>query len=196
MTFRMTQSLNGPWRFQPDPLAEGVRRGYFQLDTDITRWREVALPASFEQCMPDLIGYEGDGWFRRDLKLPTDWRGRRIVLRFAAVNFHASVWFNGVHLGDQLDGLLPFSFSVEKLVRWDQANTVIVRVDNLRRKGEVPGLQRAWLPLGGILRDIDITAMHPVHIEHVSVVADPRADKRQPLHGTQGRASGGWSDGG
>ncbi len=167
------KSLCGLWRFQPDLTDEGEAQGYFRLDHDARRWREVTLPASFEACMPALDTYEGVGWFRRLVDVPADWQGRRVSLRFQGVNDRASVWVNGVHLGDHEGGFLPFEWDVQDLLRWGQDNLVVVCADNRRRPGDVPGLQRGWRGWGGILREVELVATDLLYLEHVRMVAEP-----------------------
>jgi GNAT superfamily N-acetyltransferase len=135
----------------------------------------VTLPASFGQCLPVLESYEGEGWFRRRFVVPADWRGRRVALRFAAVNYRAAVWVNGEPVGEHADGFLPFEFEAQRLLRWGEENLIAVRADNVRRPGEVPGLQRGWLPEGGVLREVSLVATDALHLEHVTVTAAPSA---------------------
>lgn len=53
--------LTGPWRFQPDPRGHGDRLGYAGVGCDISRWREVTVPCSFDQCLPGMEFCEGGG---------------------------------------------------------------------------------------------------------------------------------------
>ena len=102
--------LCGMWRFQPDPGREGKQAGYHTPDYDVRQWREVRLPATFEDCHPGLEAYEGAGWFRRTVTVPAGWHGQRVLVRFQGVNYHAQVWVNGQKVGENLDGFLPFDW--------------------------------------------------------------------------------------
>jgi beta-glucuronidase len=171
--------LCGLWRFQPDPANEGAKAAYFDPQYDCTLWREALLPASFEACCPGLDAYEGAGWFRRTLAVPADWRGRRIVLRFRGVNYHARVWVNGQDVGQNRDGFLPFAFPIQDVLRFNAEhvaggeNVIVVRADNVRLKGEVPGLQRGWRTFGGILREVALLVTDLLYLDAVTVVAEP-----------------------
>ena len=167
--------LSGPWLFQPDPAAEGTVRGWFRPAHDDSRWLPVGLPASFGRCLPMLESYEGEGWFRRKLHVPSHWRGRRVALRFEGVNYHASVYLNGELAGEHADGFLPFEFDVQDLLRLGEENVIALRADNTRRQGEVPGIQRGWLAEGGVLREVSLVATDRIHLEHVAVTAEPSA---------------------
>ncbi len=165
--------LCGLWRFQPDPAGEGEVAGYFRPDYDARFWREVRLPADFETCHPALDTYEGAGWFRRVVVVPQSWRDRQVMLHFEGVNTHAKVWVNGQCIGEHADPFLPFAFATQDVLNFDAANVITVRVDNFRRPGEVPGMQRGWRNFGGILREVSLVAADKCHIGHVTAVAEP-----------------------
>ncbi|MGC9521813.1 MAG: GNAT family N-acetyltransferase [Anaerolineae bacterium] len=169
----MRLGLGGLWRFQPDPAGYGADLGYGELDCDDRRWREVRVPVDFETCHPALEAYEGAGWFRRWVTVPDDWRGRRVVLHFEGVNTHARVWVNGYAVGTCEDPFLPFEFDVHDVLAFGRSNLIAVRIDNERRPGEVPGLERGWRNFGGFLREAWMTATGLCHIERVSTVAEP-----------------------
>ncbi len=165
--------LTGLWRCQPAPYDEGEEEGYCALDYDATRWREVAVPSSFDQVAPGMESYEGTCWYRRWFEVPADWRGKRVAVRFEGVNYHAQVWLNGHCVGRHPDGFLRFEFPIGGQLRWGELNLIAVRVDNVRRRGEVPGIERGWRPCGGILREVELSATDPLRIESTYVTAEP-----------------------
>ncbi|MDX1932442.1 MAG: GNAT family N-acetyltransferase [Capsulimonadales bacterium] len=166
--------LDGIWRFVPDPFAEGELRGWNGPDYEnAPHWREVRVPSVFDDCGPGMAGYEGTGWFRRSFAVPKDWRGLQVRLRFGAVNYTARVYLNGILVGDNPDGFLPFECDITEAVRYGGENTVVVRADNTRRDGEVPGPQRGWRPYGGILRSVRLLAGDPLRIRTTRLNAWP-----------------------
>ncbi len=165
--------LCGLWRFQPDPYAEGEAAGYFKPGYDCRRWREVSIPSCFEAGCPGLDFYEGIGWFARRVIVPESWRGKRVLLRFEAVNYHAKVWVNGREAGEHRDPFLPFEFAVQDLVEFGTENVITVRADNERLAGEVPGEQRGWRTFGGILREVTFSATDLLYVDHISTIAEP-----------------------
>jgi beta-glucuronidase len=62
---------------------------------------------------------------------------------------------------------------VQDHVRYGGENVVVVRADNERRPGDVPGLQRGWRTYGGILREVELAATDLLYLDHVAVVAEP-----------------------
>lgn len=165
--------LCGLWRFQPDPSEEGEKIGYFDPEYDIKLWREVQIPCDFESCMPNLDTYEGMGWFRKNIIISSEWKNKRIVLHFEGVNYHAKVWVNGKFVGENLDGFLPFDFSIGNIVRFGEKNVIVVKVDNIRKQGEVPGLQRGWRTFGGILREVSLISTNFTYIDQANITTEP-----------------------
>jgi beta-glucuronidase len=164
--------LSGLWRFQPDPANEGELINYTLPTYDDGRWREVMLPACFDTLYSNLDCYEGVGWYRRTIHAPAAWRDRRVVLQFEGVNYHAAVWLNGQSLGEHRDGFLPFAFDVTDVLDFAGPNVLVVRSDNTRLAGEVPGRERGWRPFGGIQREIRLLATDLVYLDHVGITAE------------------------
>jgi beta-glucuronidase len=175
----MTMDLTGLWRFQPDPLEAGGERAYAGPAYDDHRWREVRVPVDFDTCHPALETYEGTGWFRRRVRVPNAWRGKRVVLRFEGVNDRARVWVNGTEVGGGEDPFLPLELDVGAALTLGDDNLIAVRVDNRRRPGAVPGRQRGWRNVGGILREVRLIATDPCYVSRVVPVARPVEDGGQ-----------------
>ena len=127
---RELRSLDGFWDFQADPGGVGEARGWFDGLPDP---EPMAVPASFNELTadPDLRDYLGSVWYLRRFHVPAAWSGRRIELRFGAVNYRASVWVNGRRLMDRDGGHLPFAADAAALLAPGGENTVAVRVDNI-----------------------------------------------------------------
>ncbi|NLX41966.1 MAG: GNAT family N-acetyltransferase, partial [Chloroflexi bacterium] len=177
--------LSGVWLFQPDPALEGDQLCFPCVECDDRLWREVYVPSCWDDAVPGLADYEGGGWYRRRLEVPVAWRGRRIVLRFYGVQYHAQVWVQGALLEEHPDGFLGFEVDITDQVNWEGGTLLAVRADNVRRAGEVPGLERGWRPSGGIARRVELLALPVCHLDQLRVQALPSgADGRLSLQAT------------
>lgn len=165
--------LCGLWRFQPDPSNEGEKAGYYNPDYDFSLWREIRLPSDFDSCCPYLESYEGTAWYMRKVNIPGNWQDKRLILQFYGANYHTKVWLNGIELGENLDGFLPFSFPIQDIVKFGEKNYIIAKVDNYRYQGDVPGIQRGWRTFGGILREVEIISTEKAYIDNAVIVAEP-----------------------
>ncbi len=123
---RESLSLGGAWQIVFDRTNEGgakqwVREKNFPREQQ----REIAVPSCWELTEKD---YEGVAFYRRTFKVPKNWQGKVVRLQFDAVNFRAEVWLNGTAVGLHEGGFTPFEFRVDDLLKFDEANTLIVRV--------------------------------------------------------------------
>lgn len=171
-------SLDGPWKFLPDLAAEGEARQLWKPAAGDLPWRDVVVPSVFEAGSPETKYYTGVGWYRRAFRLPAAWSGRRVVLRFEAVNYRAKVWLNERLLGESRDGFLPFEFEIGGAARFDGDNLLTVEADNRHHEGDVPGMHTGWRGFGGILRPVSVYTTPALYIEQVAAIAVPRGDAR------------------
>ncbi len=65
-------------------------------------------------------------WYRRTINLKPQ-AGRRVLLNFEAVDYHATVWVNGKQVGEHIGGNTPFTFDVTAAVQRGE-NELVLRV--------------------------------------------------------------------
>src|SRR5262249_20362909 len=80
---------------------------------------------------------------RRVLTLPPEWKGKRILLHFGAVDYRARVWVNGRHAGTHEGGHVPFGFEVTPLLVAGE-NTVTVRAEDPPTDRYIPRGKEGW----------------------------------------------------
>ena len=68
------------------------------------------------------------GWLRRSFHVPSDWRGRRILLHFEGVAGQCQAAVNGRKVGEHFDAWLPFEVDITDQIRWDGDNELLVGV--------------------------------------------------------------------
>lgn len=170
-------SLKGEWLVSIDAGNEGARAGYFRPDYDAKAWKPVPVPAGFGTITGDPW-FTGTIWYRRSFRVPRDFCIGRTVLRFEGVNNHAEVWLNGDSLAKSESPYLPWEVPVTGRLSNTGDNTLVVCVNNLPAKSEVPW-PGGWHHDGGILRDVRLISTYPVYIDDVRVVARPAASTGQ-----------------
>jgi beta-galactosidase len=99
--------------------------------------------------------YRGKGVYQKTIVIPKDFSGKRVFLRFGAVQSVADVFWNGVHLGQHRGGYSAFIFEVTPYVRIDSANTIRVEADNSKFDDVLP-LGGDFNIFGGIYRTIQL----------------------------------------
>jgi hypothetical protein len=118
---RQAVDLDGEWRFVPDPER--------LLSPDrLKAGSAIRVPG----CWEAQVGRRPivTAWYRRELSVPSDWRGDRAMLCFGAVMYAATVFLNGRRIGEHEGGYTPFEFDVTEAVRFDAENELAVRVVN------------------------------------------------------------------
>ena len=158
--------LGGIWRMTEDPTEIMPCPAF-----DAVSGREVMLPADLGHCIPERPYAEGVFWFCRRITVPGAYSGKRIVLRFDAVNYDASVFVGGVFIGRSEQGFLPFEFEITDTVRPGCESEIAVRVDTCRVPGQLP-TSFFWKNCGGILRDVTMYATASEYIRDAYVTAD------------------------
>jgi len=121
----------------------------------------------------------GEGWYRRTLTPPAEWRGRRVLLDFEGIMLVGDVYLNGALVGKTDYGYLGFDIDVSKQLRWGQPNELLVYAST-----QEPTNSR-WYTGGGLYRNVNVVvtnphlyfARHPLYIttshnRTVSVSAD------------------------
>ena len=134
--FRQCVDLSGFWDLRFDPAGQGDQAGW---ELGFADGRPAAVPASWNDQFEDKRDYLGLTWYQTRFDLPWGWDAahQRLMLRFSSVNYLASVWLNGVYLGQHEGGHLPFEFEVTPQVR-SEGNLLVVRVDGELRPDRVP----------------------------------------------------------
>ena len=119
-------SLNGEWDFALDP-------GGTWTSPEMVQWTariQVPFAPETEASGIGNTGFYRWCWYRRRFSLPVLDPGNRLVLRFGAVDFAATVWVNGVWAGRHEGGYTPFGMDITRMVLGADICEVVVRVDD------------------------------------------------------------------
>jgi hypothetical protein len=188
-------SLDGIWQFHY--VGEIPRQSAPPEDV---AWRDINVPQPWQAAHDDLRYAVGIAWYRRMLTIPPAWRGKRVLLRFGAVYYHALIWVNGRYMGDDANGWTPFECDITDALT-DSQNTLHVQVvlpsDDAQTYpdypfSEVPHGKQSWYgQWGGIWQSVYLESRSPQHIAHVHIDSDiggtvrPTIELAQPTDATQ-----------
>ena len=183
--------LDGEWRYTVDPYGIGYqnyhkvphsdRESFFadrSYDDDRTKLVEygfdraplIRVPGDWNTQSEKLYYYEGDIWYRTLFDCNPK-PGKRYFLYFGAVNHTAIVGFNGHKLARHEGGFTPFNVEVTGRVR-EGRNSLVVLVDNARKKDGIPTDNCDWWNYGGITRSVRLVEMPSVFIRDYAVLLD------------------------
>ena len=184
--FRQLHELSDFWDFCFDPEQIGESQGWAN---GFSHGVPIAVPASWNDQFEDSRDYLGAAWYQTHFDLPWDLHEKRLFVRFGSVNYLASVWLNGIHIGGHEGGHLPFEFDITALVK-PQGNCLVVRVDGelafdrvppgnvtgeaidffQSHAGNYPQAQFDFFPYCGIHRPVQLYAVSAQAIHDLTVV--------------------------
>jgi len=124
---RVTLDLSGSWQYKVDARDVGREQAWYSSTTDRSGWSEMQIPNNW--YLTEVGDYDGAVWFATSFTLPENMRGKRVFLRFAAVDYIADVWLNDAYLGQHEGFFLPFEFDITNKVRFGGENVLVVRDD-------------------------------------------------------------------
>ena len=118
-------SLNGTWRFAID------RHGTCRAPHDVEWNREIQVPFSPETPFSGVgdTSFFQACWYQRQLDIAVE-PGRRILLHFGAVDYHATVWVDAERVGTHTGGYTPFWFDITPMVEGKSSVTLTVRAED------------------------------------------------------------------
>src|SRR4051794_3016505 len=125
------QLLDSGWTLATDPSNQGREQGWFNNERpQINGTGAVAtpVPGVIQQLFPD---YHGVAWYwLRFQPARPPAAHEHTYLRFAAVDYLAEVWVNGIQAGSHEGADTPFTFDVTTMLKPDGDNLLAVRVLN------------------------------------------------------------------
>jgi beta-galactosidase/beta-glucuronidase len=129
-------SLNGTWEFEFDDRNAGMPAAFT---------RKIVVPFAFETPRSGIhdTTFHPWVWYRRSFTVPADWRNRRVLLHFGAVDYRAWVWLNGQLLGTHEGGSTPFRFDITEQLK-PGANTIVVKAEDPPQDRFIPRGKQYW----------------------------------------------------
>ena len=139
------QSLNGRWEFEFDDSNAGLDENWAATAKKFSR--SIQVPYCFESKLSGIgdTSFHPWIWYRRAFTVPVDWKGKRVLLNFGAVDYRARVWVNGRMAGEHEGGSVPFQFDITPLVT-SGVNTVTVRAEDPPTDRYIPRGKQYWEP--------------------------------------------------
>lgn len=124
-------NLNGTWDFAFDDADQGIKDSWQK--NGIPGARPILVPYPYQAPLSGIGTNEVHNtvWYHRTFTIPEALRGRRLLLRFGAVDYEARVWLNGHELGSHKGGHVPFSFEIPAGDRAAEYSLVIRVTDTL-----------------------------------------------------------------
>lgn len=128
--------------------------------------RRVDLPHTWnaQDALSGKPDYKrGIGNYEKKLFIRSEWKGKRLFLRFEGANCVSNVFINGKQIGEHRGGYGAFIFEITDKVNYGKNNTVLVRVNNGEQLDVMP-LVGDFNFYGGIYRDVHLLVTEDICI--------------------------------
>ncbi|MEP6691284.1 MAG: glycoside hydrolase family 2 TIM barrel-domain containing protein [Gemmatimonadaceae bacterium] len=116
-------SLDGPWDFAID------REGHWSVPTQV-KWDGTTIVVPFSpETRASGIGdtsYYRAVWYRRRLEAPPTRDARRLLLHLGAIDYHATIFVNGIKVCVHEGGYTPFSVDITDSLKGDGDEEIVV----------------------------------------------------------------------
>ena len=155
---RDVRTLNDGWKFYKGECAEAVA-----TDFDDNGWETVHLPHTWNADAYVVKNYyQGIGWYRRKVSVPSGWTGKQIFLKMEGASKAAEIYLNGKQVGEHAGGYTACVFDLTPYLSSQTENQLAIRVDNSRQ--DIPPISGDFTFFGGIYRDVWLIATEAQHI--------------------------------
>ncbi len=166
-------NLNGLWDYAIRPMSEERPQG-FDGKILVPFPVESALSGVMKRVAPESVL-----WYRRGIQLPEGWEGRRVLIHFGAVDWHARVWVNGQEVGEHKGGYDPFSFDITAALGGKSEGELLVSVadptdGSFQPRGkQIRNPHGIWYtPTTGIWQTAWLEPVPEAHIRSLKLIPD------------------------
>ena len=169
------KNLNGLWDFA---LANGKSKRPVQSFN-----RKILVPFCVESALSGIkefvTGFH-EMKYRRSFTIPENWKGKRILLHFEAVDYISRLWIDGIFVGEHTGGYDAFQYDVTdflnsdesheiNMVVWDPSNTGTQTIG----KQTLIGLSKGnYTPTSGIWQSVWMEPVQDVSVKNLKILPD------------------------
>lgn len=167
------QSLNGPWDFAILPKGSSPESGFAG---------KILVPFPVESYLSGVqenVGPENELWYERNFDLKLNPKGKRIILKFGAVDWEAEVWVNDKQVGKHQGGFDSFSFDITDHLAKGKSQKIRVRVWDPSDAGPQPRGKQVkdpkgiwYTPVTGIWQSVFILEVPTAYISSTYSMTD------------------------
>jgi len=172
-------NLNGEWDFELDPTNTGLENNWFAVPSFS---QKIQVPFAYQAKLSQVADKTPSNWcwYSRKFAIPSQMRGKQIILHFGAVDYRAWVYVNGKMVGNHEGGSTAFSFDITPyLCEGEQLLTL--RVHDPVCDETTPRGKQSWTgeshgiwytPTTGVWQTVWLEAVDKVHLTKVHFTPD------------------------
>ncbi len=165
-------NLNGLWQFQ---RANTLDNPPFNQNLNDT----ILVPFPIESALSGIMESTDYAWYRRWLTVPKNWKGKRILLHFGAIDWQSKIYVNQQLVAEHKGGYDAFSVDLTDVWQWDSENELLIGVYDPTDKGGQPVGKQSEQPqsiwftaVTGIWQTVWVEAVPQVYIKNLRLLPD------------------------
>ena len=132
-------SLEGTWKFNWVANADERPTDFYKTDLDDSKWNNLQMPGNWEMLgygQPEYVNV-GFGWrghfdqqppavptkdnhvgsYRREINIPANWNGKRVIAHFGSVTSNIYLYVNGQFAGYAEDSKVAAEFDITPFLK-------------------------------------------------------------------------------
>ena len=129
------KNLNGLWDYAILPVGQAEPANFDG---------KILVPFAVESSLSGVqkeIGERNELWYKRTFTIPSNWKGKNILLHFGAVDWKAEVFINDIKIGMHTGGYTPFCFDITPFLKPGDQKLVVKVWDGTDRGFQPRGKQ-------------------------------------------------------
>ena len=141
-------NLNGQWDFEIDNNKVGVEKKFFERESLNGK---ITVPFCPESVLSGIgeTDFMNAVWYRRDLDIPAEWAGKRVLLHIDACDHTTYVYINGKKVGKHAGGYTSFAFDITDYLQENGNYVTVYAEDDVRSGKQFSGKQAYRLNSSG-----------------------------------------------
>ena len=161
-------NLNGLWDYAIAPRGAAEPANFDG---------KILVPFAVESALSGVmkeVGQQNELWYKREFTIPSNWKGKNVILNFGAVDWKTDVIINDIFIGSHQGGYTPFSFDITPFLDGKTKHKLVVRVWDPTDRGFQPRGKQVTRPEGiwytavtGIWQTVWI---EPVSANHITAI--------------------------
>ena len=165
-------NLNGLW----DYAITSVNADTF------TSEGKILVPFAVESSLSGVgrrITKDNSLWYERTFTVPSDWKGKNVILHFGGVDWKSEVLVNGKLVGEHKGGFDPFSYDITPYLKKSGKQNLVVKVfdatdNSMQPRGKQCIINSAiwYTPVSGIWQTVWMEPVDKTHITEYYPVSD------------------------
>ncbi len=187
------ESIHGDWKFYwTENASDVLPEGFWTRKFDDSSWGVMPVPGNWElngygdpvytnlnypwykffEYNPPYVPEEQNhvGLYRREIAVPSEWKGKDIFVHFGSATSNLALWVNGKEVGYSEDSKLEAEFNITKYVKPGQENLFVMQMHRWCDGSYME--DQDFFRLSGIARESYIYARDRKRIADVKITPD------------------------